>query len=96
MERLGRGVVAVRREDGSVFVSWRLLGTDAQTVAFFRTHHLIWTTVFAALGVARFLRLVTARPHAESPTEEMLRDRWFLLNVLAWAVTVVTIIYVSG
>jgi rhamnogalacturonan endolyase len=34
MEELGRGVVAVPREDGSVLVSWRLLGTDPSEVAF--------------------------------------------------------------
>jgi rhamnogalacturonan endolyase len=34
MERLGRGVVAVRQADGNVFVGWRLLGTDAADVAF--------------------------------------------------------------
>lgn len=34
MERLGRGVVAVPQADGKVFVSWRLLGTDPEDVAF--------------------------------------------------------------
>ncbi|MBI4602174.1 MAG: rhamnogalacturonan lyase [Planctomycetes bacterium] len=34
MERLGRGVVALRQSDGSVFVGWRLLGTDPEEVAF--------------------------------------------------------------
>jgi rhamnogalacturonan endolyase len=34
MERLGRGVVAVRRGEGGVFVSWRLLGTDPADIAF--------------------------------------------------------------
>jgi rhamnogalacturonan endolyase len=34
MERLGRGVVAVRRDDGNVFVGWRLLGTDADAIGF--------------------------------------------------------------
>jgi rhamnogalacturonan endolyase len=34
MERLGRGLVAVPREDGTVFVSWRLLGDDPEKVAF--------------------------------------------------------------
>jgi rhamnogalacturonan endolyase len=33
-ERLGRGVVAVRQPDGSVFVGWRLLGTDPDETAF--------------------------------------------------------------
>ena len=34
MERLGRGVVAVPRAEGGVFVSWRLLGTEPQNTAF--------------------------------------------------------------
>ena len=34
MENLGRGVVAIHRDDGKVFVSWRLLGTDAEEIAF--------------------------------------------------------------
>jgi rhamnogalacturonan endolyase len=34
MEFLGRGVVAVRQPDGSAFVSWRLLGTEAEGTAF--------------------------------------------------------------
>lgn len=34
MEKLGRGVVAVRQSDGQVYVGWRLLGTDSDAVAF--------------------------------------------------------------
>jgi rhamnogalacturonan endolyase len=34
MERLGRGVVAVHEGNGRVFVSWRLLATDPEHVAF--------------------------------------------------------------
>jgi rhamnogalacturonan endolyase len=34
MERLSRGVVAVKNADGDVFVSWRLLGTDPDAIAF--------------------------------------------------------------
>lgn len=34
MERLDRGVVAVHQPDGSVFVSWRLLADDPESVAF--------------------------------------------------------------
>ncbi|MHB1562316.1 MAG: rhamnogalacturonan lyase family protein, partial [Isosphaeraceae bacterium] len=34
MEHLDRGGVAVRRDDGSVFVSWRLLATDPEGIAF--------------------------------------------------------------
>ncbi len=34
MERLTRGVVAVREAEGPVYVGWRLLGTDAEGIAF--------------------------------------------------------------
>lgn len=34
MENLTRGIVAVPRSDGSVYVGWRLLGTDPENVAF--------------------------------------------------------------
>src|SRR5215210_7324787 len=34
MEALGRGVVAVRQADGRVWVGWRLLGTDPDSLAF--------------------------------------------------------------
>ena len=34
MEKLSRGGVAVNQGDGKVFVSWRMLGTDADNIAF--------------------------------------------------------------
>lgn len=34
MERLDRGLVAIRQEDGRVYVGWRLLGTDPENMAF--------------------------------------------------------------
>lgn len=34
MERLDRGIVAVRRPDGNVFVSWRMFATDDERIAF--------------------------------------------------------------
>ncbi len=34
MEKLGRGIVAIHQPDGKIFVSWRLLGTDPEGIAF--------------------------------------------------------------
>jgi rhamnogalacturonan endolyase len=34
MENLGRGVVALRQDDGRIWVGWRLLGTDPDAMAF--------------------------------------------------------------
>lgn len=69
---------------------------DPTTREAFHTPYLPATIPFALLGVLRFLHLVRGRPHAESPTEEMLRDKWFLLILGLWAVTVFVIIYVAN
>ncbi len=34
MENLSRGIVAIKQADGVVYVSWRLFGTDPETIAF--------------------------------------------------------------
>ena len=34
MENIGRGVVAVKQNDGTIFVGWRVLGTDPNDIAF--------------------------------------------------------------
>lgn len=34
MENLNRGIVAVSTSDTSVFISWRMLGTDPETISF--------------------------------------------------------------
>ncbi len=34
MEKLGRGIVAVKQADGNIFISWRLLGTDPEDIGF--------------------------------------------------------------
>jgi rhamnogalacturonan endolyase len=48
MERLGRGVVAIHQGGGKVFVSWRLLGTDPEGIAF---------NVYRAVGTAAATKL---------------------------------------
>ena len=34
MENLTRGIVAVKQSDDSVYVGWRLFGTDPETITF--------------------------------------------------------------
>ena len=51
MEALGRGLVAIQPEAGKVFLSWRLLGTDPDGVAFH---------VYRRTGDADPVRLTTA------------------------------------
>ena len=62
------------------------------TLNFFHTTRMIWTTPFAAFGLWRFGRLVR-RPVAESPTDLMLKDTAFVLNLFVWAAAITLIIY---
>jgi decaprenyl-phosphate phosphoribosyltransferase len=70
---------------------------DPVTKAFFHSDHLWLTAPFTCFGIFRFLELVNGRAgrglRSESPTQEMLRDVPFVLNVVAWAIVVVAIVY---
>ena len=70
---------------------------DPATRAFFNSNYLWLTTPFTALGIVRFLMLVSGRAgrgvRAESPTQEMLRDVFFMLNIVVWVAVVVAIVY---
>lgn len=66
---------------------------DAHTIAMFGTERLVVSAPFVALAIARFLSLALWRPKDESPTEAMLKDPWFLLDLLAAVGTIVYVIY---
>jgi decaprenyl-phosphate phosphoribosyltransferase len=70
---------------------------DAQTQLFFQTRYLWLTAPFVVFGILRFLMLVSGRAgrglKSESPTQEMLSDVPFVLNLVAWCVVVVAIVY---
>lgn len=60
---------------------------------FFGTRSLIFTLPFVTYGIFRFLWITARQSDAESPTDAMLRDRTFILNLVAWAAAIVLIIY---
>jgi 4-hydroxybenzoate polyprenyltransferase len=51
------------------------------TIEFFGTERLVYVSPFVVLGVVRFLILALWRPGDDSPTDAMLRDPWFLLDL---------------
>ncbi|NVB83593.1 MAG: decaprenyl-phosphate phosphoribosyltransferase [Kofleriaceae bacterium] len=63
------------------------------TIAFFGTDRLAYSTPFVALGILRFLFLALWWPKDDSPTEAMLKDPWFLLDLVAATATLLYIIY---
>jgi 4-hydroxybenzoate polyprenyltransferase len=66
---------------------------DPHTVEYFHTDELPYSSPFVVLGILRFLSLALWYPKDESPTEAMLKDPWFLLNLAAAGATVLYIIY---
>lgn len=74
-------------------VVYLLYTLDHSTRRYFASDYLWVTTIHPLFGVVRFLQLVSGRPRAESPTQEMLRDTPFVLNLVAWVLEVVAIVY---
>lgn len=70
---------------------------DHATQAFFQSRNLWLTAPFTVFGIVRFLFLVSGRAgrglKSESPTQEMLRDVPFVLNLVVWGIVVVAIVY---
>jgi 4-hydroxybenzoate polyprenyltransferase len=66
---------------------------DEATVARFHTRKLPWTVAFAVFGLWRYAVLLDDDDTAHSPTERMLRDPAFLLNLGLWSAAVSAIIY---
>lgn len=78
----------------AVYVAYTL---DPATRAFFKSDYLWMTAPFTLFGIVRFLMLVSGKAgrgkKAESPTQDMLRDVPFVLNLVAWMAVVVAIVY---
>ncbi|MBX3185939.1 MAG: UbiA prenyltransferase family protein [Labilithrix sp.] len=70
---------------------------DKDTETFFQSNKLWLTAPFTVFGIVRFLFLVSGRggrgQKSESPTQEMLTDVPFVLNLVLWVVVVLAIVY---
>jgi decaprenyl-phosphate phosphoribosyltransferase len=74
-------------------VTYLVYTLDPRTREFFRSDYLWASSIFVLLGVGRFLQLVSTRPKAESPTQEMLHDGPFVAIVLLWVGLVMWVVY---
>jgi len=66
---------------------------DPHTVELFHTTRLAYSVPFVALGILRFLFLALWYPKDDPPTEAMLKDPWFLLDLAGATAVVLYIIY---
>jgi hypothetical protein len=74
-------------------VAYVMYTFDDRTVHLFGTDRLFYSSPFVALGIVRFLFLALWYPKDESPTEAMVKDPWFLIDLAACAATIVYVIY---
>jgi len=73
-----------------IYVSYVI---DPETQETFGSAWLPATTVFAVIGVFRFLHLVKSERDAEGPTEAMLLDPIFIANFVLWAASILLMLY---
>jgi decaprenyl-phosphate phosphoribosyltransferase len=66
---------------------------DSHTREFFHSDRLWLSTGFVVLAMLRYLHIVRNRPLAESPTQEILSDGFFVGIVLGWVVLVFWLVY---
>ncbi len=76
-------------------VAYAVYTQSPHALAFFGTRRLILTVPFVAFGVYRFIWLTHGKVDAESPTDSMLGDAPFMVNLLGYGVAIVAIIYAS-
>lgn len=77
----------------STIVSYALYTVDPGTASRLGTPYLIVTVPLALFGIFRFLFLLYQKSDARSPTDAILHDLPFLVNLALWGVTVLLLIY---
>jgi decaprenyl-phosphate phosphoribosyltransferase len=66
---------------------------DDSTIREFGTDRLLFSAPFVAFGILRFLYLALWSRKEESPTEAMLKDPWFLADLVGAVAVILFVIY---
>jgi 4-hydroxybenzoate polyprenyltransferase len=77
----------------STLLCYALYTLAPETVDKFGSTSLIYTLPFVLFGIFRYLYLVYQVSNPRNPTEAILRDLPFVLNVALWGLTVIAVIY---
>ena len=77
----------------STVVAYAMYAISPETVEKFHTQHLIYTIPMVLFGIFRYLYLIYQKHTNRNPTEAILRDPPFLINMLIWALAALWIVY---
>lgn len=80
----------------STVISYSLYATAPETVDKIGTNNLALTVPLVLFGIFRYQYLMYQGTDDRSPTDALLRDVPFLVNVIVWGVMVLWIVYGGG
>lgn len=70
---------------GLTVAAYVLYTVSPQTVDYFGTWRLVFTIPFVVYGIIRFMQLLRRGHDPRSPTDVIIRDVPFVVNIAAWA-----------
>ena len=77
----------------SSVVCFALYAMDEDTVARFGSDRLIYTLPLVIFGIFRYLYLIYQKQERRNPTEALMRDVPFVVNIFLWVLAVLWIVY---
>ena len=77
----------------SAVVCYSLYAVSPETLEKYNTANLIYTLPMVLFGIFRYLFLIYQTDNKRNPTESMLGDAPFLINLLVWGLAVTWIVY---
>jgi 4-hydroxybenzoate polyprenyltransferase len=77
----------------SAVVCYALYAISPETAARFDSRWLVYTVPLVLFGIFRYLYLIYQSPEERNPTEAILTDPPFLINLALWGLAVVWIVY---
>ena len=80
----------------SSVVAYALYCVAPETVEKYHTQDLIYTIPLVLYGIFRYLYLMYQSPGERNPTEAILKDPPFLINMVLWGLAVLWIVYSGG
>jgi hypothetical protein len=80
----------------SAVVSYALYAVAPETVQKYHTENLVYTIPMVLFGIFRYLYLTYQQSGDRNPTEAILRDAPFLINMVLWGLAAVWIVYGAG
>lgn len=79
----------------STVVSYALYAVAPETEQKYDTNYLVYTIPLVLFGIFRYLYLTYQSRNPRNPTEAMLRDAPFLVNLALWGLAVTGIVYAT-